>query len=112
MDRQPDVEIAAAVRADALRFECKPEVQVVAYSDSPASAESVSERENLPDELEPGVTYRNFAVRWRVAARLKDSDSSYDTKRAGKPSDAPVSPNPGKQPDARRPAGAVPREQL
>jgi hypothetical protein len=72
--REPDVEIAAAVRADEMRFECKPEVDVVAYADSPASAESVSERENLPDELEPGVTYRNFAVRWRVAAHLSDPD--------------------------------------
>ena len=75
MEREPDVEIAAAVRADEVRFECKPEVQVVAYADSPASAESVSERENLPDELEAGVTYRNFAVRWRAAARLHDPDS-------------------------------------
>ena len=73
-DREPDVEIAAAVRIDELRFECKPEGDVVAYADSPASAESVSERENLPDELEPGVTYRDFAVRWRVSARLKDPD--------------------------------------
>jgi len=74
MEREADVEIAAAVRADELRFECKPEVHVVAYADSPATAELVSERENLPDELEPGVTYRNFAVRWRVAARLNDPD--------------------------------------
>jgi len=72
MEREPDVEIAAAVRADEVRFECKPEVHVAAYADSPACAESVSERENLPDELEPGVTYRNFAVRWRLAARLND----------------------------------------
>jgi hypothetical protein len=71
-EREPDVEIAAAVRADEVRFECKPEVRVVAYSDSPASAESLSERENLPDELEAGVTYRNFAVRWRAAARLSE----------------------------------------
>jgi hypothetical protein len=74
MDREPDVEIAAAVRADELRFECKPEVRVRAYADSPASAESVSERENLPDDVEPGVTYRNVAVRWRVAARLEDPE--------------------------------------
>jgi hypothetical protein len=75
MEREPDVEIAAAVRADELRFECKPEVRIVAHADSPASAESVSDRENLPDELEPGVSYRNLAVRWRVAARLHDPDS-------------------------------------
>jgi hypothetical protein len=74
-DREPDVEIAAAVRADEVRFERKPEVDVAVSGDSPATAESTSERENLPDELEPGVTYRDFAVRWRVAARLKDADS-------------------------------------
>jgi hypothetical protein len=71
-EREPDVEISTAVRAKELRFECKPDVEVRAYADSPASAESVSERENLPDELEPGVTYRDFAVRWRLAARLED----------------------------------------
>ena len=60
--------------ADEVRFECKPDVRVRAYADAPASAESVSERENLPDELQPGVTYRNFSVRWRLAARLDDPD--------------------------------------
>jgi hypothetical protein len=70
MDREPDVEIAAAARADELRFECKPEVRVAASAGSPASAEWASERENLPDDVEPGVTYRDVAVRWRVSARL------------------------------------------
>jgi hypothetical protein len=65
--REPDVEIAAIVRADELRFECKPEVLVRA-------AESVSARENLPDEVEPGVTYRDIAISWRVAARLSDPE--------------------------------------
>ena len=72
MDRAPDVEIAVALAAEELRFECKPKVDVVAYSDSPATAEATSERENLPDNLETGVTYRDFAIRWRVAARLKE----------------------------------------
>jgi hypothetical protein len=74
MEREPDVEIAAAARADEVRFECKPEVRVRAYSNVPTSAESVSERENLPDEIEPGVTYRNISVRWRLAARMDDPD--------------------------------------
>ena len=72
--QEPDVEIAASVRAKELRFEIKPRVDVVAYSDSGATAESGSERENLPDELEEGVTYRDFAVRWRAAARLRDPE--------------------------------------
>jgi hypothetical protein len=62
------------VKADELRFDVKPDVDVVTYADPPGDGESVSERENLPDELEPGVTYCDFAVRWRVAARLKDPD--------------------------------------
>jgi hypothetical protein len=74
MEREPDVELKVCLRAKEVRFECKPEVEVDAYADSPAIAESQSERENLPDELEPGVTYRDFAVSWRVAARLNEPD--------------------------------------
>lgn len=68
----PDVEIAASARVESLRFDVKPQVRVSAYVDSPAAAESVAERDNLPDELEEGVTYRDLAVRWHVAARLRD----------------------------------------
>ncbi|HEY7619323.1 MAG TPA: hypothetical protein VH834_06085 [Solirubrobacteraceae bacterium] len=76
MEREPDVEMAASVRARELRFECKPEVRVGARANAQASAELVSERENLPDEVEPGETYRNVTVRWRLAARLDDPDPS------------------------------------
>jgi hypothetical protein len=69
---EPDVELKVSVRAKEVRFERKPEVVVKAHADSPATAEAQSERENLPDELEPGVTYRDIAVRWRVAARLNE----------------------------------------
>jgi hypothetical protein len=70
MEREPDVEMCFTVRARELRFECKPEVDIVAVADSPATAVLQSERENLPDEVEPGVTYRDVTVRWRVAAWL------------------------------------------
>ena len=71
-DREADVEIAAAARAEEVRFDCRPEVRVGAHANAPATAESVSERENLPDEVEPGVTYRDVSIRWRLAARLVD----------------------------------------
>ena len=70
--RPPDVEIVAAVRADELRFECKPKVDLVPYANAPAEFEHDSERENLPDEVEEGVVYRDVAVRWRAALRLRD----------------------------------------
>jgi hypothetical protein len=73
-DREPDLEMRAAVRAEKLRFQCVPDVEVRAYADSPADAESGSVRENLPDQVEPGVTYRDVRVRWRAAARLRDPD--------------------------------------
>ena len=73
-DREPDLEMRAAVRAEKLRFEAVPDVEVQARSDSPAYAESGSARENLPDEVEPGVTYRDVRVRWRAAAWLRDPD--------------------------------------
>jgi hypothetical protein len=74
MERPPDVEIAAAVRADEVRFDVKPQVRVVAYADSPAMAETDGARQGLPDEVEPGVTYHDVAARWRVAAWLRDPE--------------------------------------
>jgi hypothetical protein len=73
--REPDVEIAASARVAEMRLECKPRVETEAWSDSPASAERSCERDNLPDELEPGVTYRDFSVSWRLAARLEEPDT-------------------------------------
>jgi hypothetical protein len=72
MEREPDLEMAASAQADEVRFECKPEVRVSAYANTPATAASVSERDRLPDDIEPGVTYRNVSVRWRAWLRLDD----------------------------------------
>jgi hypothetical protein len=74
MEGEPDLEIAVSAKAEEVRFECKPEVRVRAYSNAPATAESVSERDNLPDEVQPGVTYRDISVRWRASVRLDDPD--------------------------------------
>jgi hypothetical protein len=82
MEREPDVEMKFSVRAEELRFECKPEVDVVAFADSPATAESQSERENLPEQVEAGVTYRDVAVRWRAAISLGEPD--WDEAVSGK----------------------------
>jgi hypothetical protein len=72
MEREPDLEIAASARAEEVRFECKPEVRVSAYSNAPATASSISDRDNLPDDIEPGVTYKDISVRWRAWLRLDD----------------------------------------
>jgi hypothetical protein len=68
---EPDVDIAVGFEADELRFECKPKVEVVPYANAPAYVEYESERDNLPDEVEDGVTYRDVSVRWRVGVGLR-----------------------------------------
>lgn len=73
-EREPDVEMKFSVRARELRLECEPTVEIEVHADSPATAECESSRENLPDELTPGVTYRDIAVTWRAAARLGEPD--------------------------------------
>jgi hypothetical protein len=73
--RPPDVEIAARVRAAELRFECRPRVEIGGHANAAATFIHESERDNLPDEVEPGATYRDVEVRWRLAARLDDPGS-------------------------------------
>ena len=84
-----DVEIGAAASAKRLRFKRKPRVEVNTHAESEIDPElaraideiegeggSHTERENLPDEVEPGVTYRDVRVRWRAAAKLKSPEQS------------------------------------
>jgi hypothetical protein len=65
-----DVEIGAAVRARRLRFQRKPETEVEFSGHPDHESDSHTERENLPEEVEPGVTYRDVEVRWRGGARI------------------------------------------
>jgi hypothetical protein len=89
---EPDIEIGAAATAKKLRFNKKPETEVEFEKRGEANLEDIareleiqtasgSERENLPDEVEPGVTYRDVHVRWGAAAKIvpppeRDDESS------------------------------------
>ena len=74
---QPDIEIGAAVRAKRLRFNKKPKAEVRVEAE-PGHGGSGSERENLPETVEPGVTYRDVRVVWRAAAWLDSADRERD----------------------------------
>ena len=71
---EPDIEIGASVRAKKLRFKSKPKTKVEFGGEPRIESGSGSKRENLPDEVEPGVTYRDVHVRWGAAARLRPED--------------------------------------
>lgn len=66
----PDIEIGARVRAKTLRFEEAPDAETRFVGDY--SAETVHERENLPEEVEAGVTYRDVEVRWHTSVRVEE----------------------------------------
>jgi len=83
---EPDVEVGAAAQARKLRFRKKPRVDVKTHARleiDPALRDEIpiegqggsrAERENLPDEVEPGVTYRDVRVGWRAGARVRLKD--------------------------------------
>jgi hypothetical protein len=65
-----DIEVGAVVRAKKLRFSKKPETELTFPGSAPTSG-SHTERKNLPDEVEPGVTYRDVEVRWKARADVE-----------------------------------------
>lgn len=70
--RMADIEIGAAAYARRLRFRRKPEAEVEFHGSPEVESDSYTERENLPDEVEPGKTYRDVRVGWVAGARLDD----------------------------------------
>ena len=70
----PDIEFTADVKARELRFEEVPETEVRFTGHPERESASGTDRENLPDEVEPDVTYRDPRVRLRIASALARDD--------------------------------------
>lgn len=70
----PDIEFTADVKAKELRFEEVPETEVRFSGNPERESASGTDRENLPAEVEPGVTYRDPEVRLRIASALARDD--------------------------------------
>ena len=66
----PDIDFSASVKAHELRFEEEPQTEVRFWGNPERNSVSVNERENLPEEVQQGVTYRNVSVRSRIASEL------------------------------------------
>jgi hypothetical protein len=91
-DRPPDLEIGARVKAKKLRFRRKPETKVEfeggtrvrsddRIEEVELESDSRTERRNLPEEVEAGVTYRNVEVGWAAQARARLADEEEETER-------------------------------
>jgi hypothetical protein len=65
-----DIELEATVKSRKLRFTEVPSTKVAFHGDPGHESVDGTERGNLPEEVEPGVTYRDSWVRLRIASRL------------------------------------------
>jgi hypothetical protein len=66
-----EIEAGATVKAKKLRFERVPETEVRFPGSDEERSGTHTERENLPDEVEPGVTYEDVKVRWEAGAAFR-----------------------------------------
>ncbi|HWK90412.1 MAG TPA: hypothetical protein VNP72_10460, partial [Longimicrobium sp.] len=67
---RPDVLIRASVRAREVRFASEPRTSVRVGGCAPADSLRVLERRNLPERVQPGVTYRDVYVAVELRAYL------------------------------------------
>ena len=68
----PDVELTAEVKSRWLRFEKVPETEIRFPGYPEDRSVSGTDRENLPEEVEEDVTYRDSRIKLRSAGLLGD----------------------------------------
>ena len=77
-DEPGDVEVFTGVRAEELKFGIVPKTKVTFEGEPAEKSSSRTERENLPEEVEPGKTYRDIKVRWTARSRIVHPTDSPD----------------------------------
>jgi hypothetical protein len=68
---RPDLDFFTSVKAKEVTFGKLSDERKVTYAEEPdAETEVRVERENIPEDPEVGVTYRNVKVDWTVLQRI------------------------------------------
>lgn len=80
--RSPDIEFTASVQADELRFVEPPETDVRFFGEPGHESAAGSDRTNLPEPVQVGVTYRNVRVDYRLASRLVGPERTPKVRRS------------------------------
>ena len=70
--RIPDFDLSISTRMQSVRFDVVPEVDVRWEGTGDHRGQTWEERENLPEQLEPGVTYEDAVVRWYASGHVGD----------------------------------------
>jgi hypothetical protein len=71
---EPDLSITARVTADSLRFEKVPDPKVEFTGKPRRDTVWQSDRQNLPQQVQPGVTYRDIGITLRITSVFADID--------------------------------------
>lgn len=69
-----DVSITATVTAKQLTYEIVPDPKVEFPGKPERKTVWESDRRNLPDQVQPGVTYRDIGIKLRIVSRFADID--------------------------------------
>jgi autonomous glycyl radical cofactor GrcA len=90
-----DVLILANITAKELRFDAVPNVKVDFPGTQKRTNIWVTQRQNLPDKVEPGVTYRDVGLQLRISTRFADieqivRDELRDSGASGSVNSIPV----------------------
>ena len=70
----PDIAFAASMKMRELCFEEVPDPEVRFWGNTERKSVWGSKRENLPDEVQEGVVYRDAGVRLRIASEIVNSE--------------------------------------
>ena len=82
-DRRPDLDFFTSVKAKEVKFGRVPEKRKVTYYGEPGhDTDAKVERENIPEEPEEGVAYRDVEVDWSVAQRIVHPTDAEDEEGA------------------------------
>lgn len=105
-----DIAIIANITAAELRFDVVPNPTVEFKEKSTIRSIWHADRFNLPDKIEPGVTYRNVGIRLKIVSRLADIDrivsealGEIPIDETNNPKDSNAAPVANPKPDAPAP---------
>jgi hypothetical protein len=94
---EPDIAIFATVRAKSLRFEIVPKVTVTFPGDPRNENVWKSDRVNLPDQVQPHVTYRDIGIHLTITSTLPNIEQILDEALG-----TPIAEPPASQPPPQR----------
>jgi hypothetical protein len=101
-----EILILVNLTADSLKFDAVPNTTVEFPGTHRRTNVWVTDRQNLPDRVEPGVTYRNIGLQLRISTRFADIERIVREALGEVPPETPSTPPAPAGPSAAGPVTA------